>query len=489
MAVNSKNFPFWVLAISAFLAPTLPRLLTEGMFMDGLLYSVISRNLAIGVGSFWKPMINETMTPGLFSDHPPLVFGIQSFFFRVLGDHPLTENVYSLFTAVVTAALIIALWRTLTRNRPDFRRLAWLPLFFWPMIPLVTWSYSNNMLENTLGVFTTGACLVLINGLVSDRRLYLHVGLAGLLICAGLLAKGMVALFPASTIGVYWLVFRRPGLRATVGYTILLVAVAAAAMGLVLLGEDARYNLSQYVDKQFMPSMTGQRGSVGSQFVVMGKLLSELAPGIGVCAIALLVSRFKRHAVVDGSDIKRAALCTGIGLCGSLPIVLSPRQSGFYLVPSFPLFAVGFAVLIVRIADAFMAKINQRAVGFKVFSVASVVILLFVIGYSASRFGEVGRDKATIRDVKLIGDYVGTGTQVSISPSMRAAWSLHGYFSRYYRMSLDPGEKTHQFLVIRDGRSDGIELGPYEFVDLGTTAFELYQKRKSPQDPRDPRAR
>jgi len=375
-------------------------------------------------------MLTETMTPVFFSDHPPLVFGIQSLFFRVLGDHLLTENVYSLITALVTAALIIALWRTLTRDRPDFRRFAWLPLLFWSMVPLVRWSYSNNMLENTLGVFTTGACWVLITGLVSDRTMYIRVAVAGLLICAGLLAKGVVALFPVSAIGVCWLVFRRPRFRAALGYTALLIAVVGAGMGLVLLSEDARYNLSRYVDKQFMPSMTGQRGSVGSQFTVAVKLLSELAPGIGVCAIALFVGRLKRYAFVDKSDLKRTALCIGIGLCGSLPIVLSPRQSGFYLVPSFPLFAVGFAALIVRLADAFTAKISPRTVGFRVFSAASVVILLVVIGYSVSRFSEVGRDRATIQDVKLIGEYVGAGTRVSISPSMSKAWSLHGYFSR-----------------------------------------------------------
>jgi hypothetical protein len=152
------------------------------------------------------------------------------------------------------------------------------------------------------------------------------------------------------------------------------------------------------------------------------------------------------------------------------------------------LFAVGFAVLIVRIADAFTAKISPRTAGFRAFFAASVVILLVVIGYSVSRFGEVGRDQATIQDVKLIGEYVGAGTRVSISPSMRKAWSLHGYFSRYYRMSLDPGEELHEFVVIRGSRSDGIELDQYEHVGLGTGVFELYQKKNGPRHLQDSRA-
>jgi hypothetical protein len=54
--------------------------------------------------------------------------------------------------------MIVVLWRRITEATPALRPLAWLPVLFWAAIPLVTWSYSNNMLENTLSIFTTGAC-------------------------------------------------------------------------------------------------------------------------------------------------------------------------------------------------------------------------------------------------------------------------------------------------------------------------------------------
>jgi hypothetical protein len=34
---------------------TVPRTTQRGMFGDGLMYATISRNLSIGVGSFWAP--------------------------------------------------------------------------------------------------------------------------------------------------------------------------------------------------------------------------------------------------------------------------------------------------------------------------------------------------------------------------------------------------------------------------------------------------
>ena len=52
----------------------------------------------------------------------PLALGIESVFFRVLGDHILVENLYSLFTAIVTGALIVGLWRLLTSG-PEAARV------------------------------------------------------------------------------------------------------------------------------------------------------------------------------------------------------------------------------------------------------------------------------------------------------------------------------------------------------------------------------
>jgi hypothetical protein len=49
-----KNLPFYVIVLALFIGVTAKSLFTDGMFMDGLWYAAISRNLAEGIGSFWS---------------------------------------------------------------------------------------------------------------------------------------------------------------------------------------------------------------------------------------------------------------------------------------------------------------------------------------------------------------------------------------------------------------------------------------------------
>ena len=99
----------WLINLSVFLLFYMPDLLRDGMFGDGLLYATLANNLAHGIGTFWSPQVFSG-APG-FHGHPPLVFGIQSVFFRVLGDGMWVERLYSFLAAVVTAYLIISIWR------------------------------------------------------------------------------------------------------------------------------------------------------------------------------------------------------------------------------------------------------------------------------------------------------------------------------------------------------------------------------------------
>src|SRR4051812_22549428 len=77
---------FRMLTAAALVAAIMPRLAQRGMFVDGLTYASIARNLAEGRGSFWSPSYTATIYPE-FHEHPPLGLWLQSLWFRVLGDH------------------------------------------------------------------------------------------------------------------------------------------------------------------------------------------------------------------------------------------------------------------------------------------------------------------------------------------------------------------------------------------------------------------
>ncbi|MEO6304873.1 MAG: hypothetical protein ABIP51_17060, partial [Bacteroidia bacterium] len=130
--MQKKQLPFFLFVISIILGLTLAVIVQDGMFMDGMLYTCVSKNLANGIGSFWFPVFSKYGFGGLstFHEHPPLVFAIQAVFFKVLGNGMYTERIYILFTIALTCFLIICIWKYINKDA-DEKRIGWLPLFFW----------------------------------------------------------------------------------------------------------------------------------------------------------------------------------------------------------------------------------------------------------------------------------------------------------------------------------------------------------------------
>ena len=80
----TKTFsPFLIMVLSIFILLCAPALFTEGMFMDGLMYATVAKNLAHGEGSFWFLKFSDTYLTS-FHEHPPLIFGLQSFYHQNL---------------------------------------------------------------------------------------------------------------------------------------------------------------------------------------------------------------------------------------------------------------------------------------------------------------------------------------------------------------------------------------------------------------------
>ncbi|MGY0407078.1 MAG: glycosyltransferase family 39 protein [Polaribacter sp.] len=140
----------------------------EGMFLDGVTYSAISKNLANGYGSFWEPHYTKTLFTS-FHEHPPLVFIIESYFFKLFGNAFYTERIFSLATALLTAFGIIKCWKLLS-DPSEIKINYWLPILIWLSVPLVSWSYKNNMLENTMGVFTIFSVYFILKALIDQGK-------------------------------------------------------------------------------------------------------------------------------------------------------------------------------------------------------------------------------------------------------------------------------------------------------------------------------
>src|SRR6266571_4350347 len=182
------------------------------MFLDGVTYASIARNLAEGRGRFWALHYTETIYPA-FHEHPPLGFWLQSLWFRIFGDQWFVERAYSAAAAALVGVFIVITWRA-ARAVPGARDQDWLPVALWMAAPVVSWTIVGNLLETTVAVFVIAAVAVLIAGqpVREDRRTRVpswdfaasgSVAAAlgrgcssGLCIVAATLSKGPVGLFP-----------------------------------------------------------------------------------------------------------------------------------------------------------------------------------------------------------------------------------------------------------------------------------------------------
>src|SRR5919112_6909966 len=105
-------------AAAVMAALILPRIAQRGMFLDGVTYAVIARNMAAGAGSLWRPYFSDTLYP-VFFEQPPLGLAFQSLAFRALGDHLFVERAFSVLIFAITALLVTAIWRRFLPARHD----------------------------------------------------------------------------------------------------------------------------------------------------------------------------------------------------------------------------------------------------------------------------------------------------------------------------------------------------------------------------------
>ncbi len=152
----------------------------------------------------------------------------------------------------------------------------------------------------------------------------------------------------------------------------------------------------------------------------------ELLPILVVTLIMLTIYKFnsiKQKFTRSYRDKIMAIIL--IGCCGSLPLMLTLVQKGFYLSHSLPVFAIGFALIIAPGLAALIDRINTDRQSFKIFKIISI---------------------------------------------------LQCYLIRHFNISVDPSENYHDYYLIR--KTLGLSPGNnYEKIPLTTRVYNLYRSK------------
>lgn len=472
------QLPFWGLIVLIFSIFLIPSLLHTGVFMDGLIYSNIALNLSEEIGTNWSPVFSETIMSE-FQGHPPLVFILQKYFFLFFGNHFYTEKIYSLLTCIFTALFIVGIWKKISSTLP-IKSLSWLPLLFWITTPICYWAYNNNMLENTMGLFSIAALYFLILSISQswEYKIVL-ITISSACLLASFLSKGFAGLFPLAFFVIYGLCFNKSfSIKKIVSHTLLLVTISGLITFLFFyFHTSAKINIETYFEVQVFKSLKGEL-AVGSRWHIIWVLIQQLLIILAICFTLVVIkwksnlSYFKTYT----TENRLAFFFFLIALSASLPIMVSPKQLDFYIVPSLPYFALSLAFLVAPIVWQYVKSINPNSIFYKIFKYQILFTLPIIILVSSLTFGEPIRNKILITDVEIMSEIIPQRSTISVSSTLKHHWAFFGYAQRIARINIDNKGGEHNYLLITKG-DDPLE--GYELIPTDMEEFILYKQLTS----------
>lgn len=455
---------------------TVPKLIQDGMFLDAMLYTCVSHNLSNGIGSFWFPQYSPSLFSGypFFLEHPPLVFGIQALFFRLLGDSMYVERLYVFLTMCITAFLISRLWKDIYKAEDGFKGISWLPVLFWITIPTWFWSYSNNMMENTMTIFDLSAVILIYRASRSEKIQYVSIIIAGIFIFLATFSKGIPGLFPIAVPLIYWLIYRKQSPGKAILQTIILLSVISLIYLILFRLPQSRESLTFYLKERLLGRINDVPTTT-DRFYTIKRLFSELIVPAFLAAIILIISKIKRSKIRQ-TGFSGSVLFLLIGLSASVPLSLTFVQRGFYLVPSFPYFAISISLLIAPIILNFKEILISDRKYLRNLTITAILVFALSLSYSFMQKGKTQRDRDMLHDVHIIGNTIPYGSQITVNQEIASTHVLECYLIRYYYISLFL-DRPKQYLMVKKTSVQDVSAD-YRKIDAETRIYDIYKLEK-----------
>jgi len=408
-----------------------------GMFVDGVTYASIARNMAENHGSFWQPYYTETVYPS-FYEHPPLGFWLQSWVYRLCGDSVYVEAWWGFCVGTLILLGLAGIWRCLAPQNYALAG-AWFPIMLFIVTPMTSWAFANNMLENTMTFFILLSVLLCLLSLKNSTTFFsfLYGILSGLSIFCSILIKGPVTLFPLAVPLIAMMHDAEKTIKISITAIILLMTLMVS-FGLMLATNTASVHFfKRYVSQQVLASITGKPETSASRFDVLTVVSREsLVPLLVGGTLAATIYRL-RQPTISSIHCRLFLYYLGIALTGSLPILVSMKQRRWYAFPSFPFYAMAIAVIFNDSALALERWVYRNKNIGKNIIISSFIILCIALSAMFAEKNTPRRDKDFYADFSEQNRPVGEGKVISVYPIQLATnWTLVANMQRKFRVSL-----------------------------------------------------
>ncbi len=471
--IHDRQLPFFLLTAAVFIFLLVPSLVQEGMFMDGLIYATVAKNLAHGIGTPWNMKVSDTFMSD-YHDQPPLALWIQALFFKVFGDSMYTERLYSFLAAVITAWLIVRIWKYVFADTQE-RSLGWLPVLLWIITPFCFWSYANNMLENTMSIFVLTAVYFVLKG-VHEKKL-MPVILAAVCIFLASLTKGIQSTFPMVLPFILFLVQRNQNTAATFKQFFLLLMIPVLIYFLLMLSPVIRQSLFDYFQARLVNTFTNPVFEQESRWHLLKKLSEGLVFPVMLCLLIAVAVRWKM--LISRHARRWSVVFLLLALSGTLPLMITKEQRRFYLVTPLPYYSLALATLTAPAVNRLINRLPADAHTWRTLSLASTGLFITALIVSVSFAGKTRRDHALLHDVRILARHCYPDKAMCRDKKLSDHYSLHLYLARYYNISLYNYPDTLMPLLMMDKASVPHAEHQYHELKSDLHLYRLFQ-RQSP---------
>jgi hypothetical protein len=445
--------PSLAVSLSLIIGP----LLRNGMFLDGLVYTNIAKNLSEGIGSIWAPLVHRKGE--IFYDHPVFLPWVESLFFRLLGDGLHTEDCYNFIIFALTVLVLYKIWGTLVD--PKRQWLFFFPLLLWVLNQEVQLRYPNTLLEcgTALIVLTTFYFFIKTN----NKAPFLSYFMIGLGTVFAFSSKGPFGLFLLGIPFLYTLVKLK---RWSISSLVIPVLSSSVIYGLlVIVTPEAHDFVLQYLDRQVLAAIKGQRveNIAETRFDFLIWLIALNAPAICISGLTRLIK--VNNTEKESENLKPDAwLMLLIGASAIIPLAISIKQAAYYQLVGLPFLILGISLFLVPRVERLVEIVNTKR------RLHRILTSLFIVGVLLSSFVALSmigktdkRDEHIVDVVEKLGT-VFKGLEVrdynlklsgDIASAASISYRLTGYLARYQNVHLNQtGEEPYSLVIQHGGKFD-----------------------------------
>lgn len=468
----SKKTIFWLFTSSIACVLLLPLLFQKGLFLDGITYGAIANNYANGLGDFWTLHHNKISEP-IFYGHPPFAIYLEGLFFKLFSTDFYMERLFSVITAILSGFGLVVNWKLFSTEK----NFNWLPVFLWISLPIVFWSYQNNLLENTLTALTLFTVYFLSKFAIKTN--YTHLTLGCIFLILSFLTKGFVGLFPLAVPALYWLVFKPYSFSKGLINNLLTLSISVLLFTtMLLIFPEAQNSLKEYINIQISPSLKGELDVTTSfRLYLFLQLFIELS--IPILLAMFLYFKFKKHVIIKSDTSKPALFIILIGVSASLPLIVSLKQRNFYLVPSMGFFALGIALFTLPYIKFLLNLISEKIL--TRIKWLSLTLIALSITISVLNFGNYSRSEELIKDVEKLSNYFPYGTCFNHPKNVQYEFALYDYMVRYGYLNVSNKEEFDYLLVKKSNPVKAHTLKDYNEVEIELNLYKVYKRIANPQ--------